>query len=139
MNVNNSAKRRNNLNRYINNLNSQFTQVGLPNRLNKTVYMNKLATSNTDTNLNTIKQNALNNVKLLATKGAFKQLMRKNYPNLTNNNRNVLNRLINGAPNKNKLVNNIGPFISKMQGERRAQKRGRNNSNGQSEKKSRSI
>jgi hypothetical protein len=103
MNVNNSAKRRNNLNRYINNLNSQFTQVGLPNRLNKTVYMNKLATSNTDTNLNKIKQNALNNV-----------------------------------------VNNIGPFISKMQEERQAQrqqgqKRARNNSSGQSEKKSRSI
>jgi len=132
MKLNKSANRRNNLNRYINNLNSQFTQVGLPNRLNKTVYMNKLATSNTDTNLNKIKQNALNNVKLLATKGAFKQLMRKNYPSLTNNNRNVLNRLINGAPNKNKLVNNIGPFINKMQGERQAQRqqgqnRGRNN------------
>ena len=144
MNVNNSAKRRNNLNRYINNLNSQFTQVGLPNRLNKTVYMNKLATSNTDTNLNKIKQNALNNVKLLATKGAFKQLMREKYRNITNNNKNVLNRLINGAPNKNKLAKNIGPFINKMQGERQAQrqqgqKRGRNNSNGQSEKKSRSI
>ena len=144
MNVNNRAKRRNNLNRYINNLNSQFTQVGLPNRLNKTVYMNKLATSNTDTNLNKIKQNALNNVKLLATKGAFKQLMRKNYPNITTNNKKVLNSLINGAQNKNKLVNNIGPFINKMQGERQAQrqqgqKRGRNNSIGQSEKKSRSI
>ena len=144
MKLNKSANRRNNLNRYINNLNSQFTQVGLPSKLNKNVYMKKLATSNTDTNLNKIKQNALNNVKLLATKGAFKQLMRKNYLNLTNNNKNVLNRLINGAPNKNKLVNNIGPFISKMQGERQAQrqqgqKRGRNNSNGQSEKKSRSI
>ena len=144
MNVNNRAKRRNNLNRYINNLNSQFTQVGLPSKLNKNVYMKKLATSNTDTNLNKIKQNALNNVKLLATKGAFKQLMREKYPKITNNNKNVLNRLINGAPNKNKLVNNIGPFISKMQGERQAQrqqgqKRGRNNSNGQSEKKSRSI
>ena len=132
MNVNNSAKRRNNLNRYINNLNSQFTQVGLPNRLNKTVYMNKLATSNTDTNLNKIKQNALNNVKLLATKGAFKQLMREKYRNITNNNKNVLNRLINGAPNKNKLAKNIGPFINKMQGERQAQRqqgqnRGRNN------------
>ena len=144
MNVNNSAKRRNNLNRYINNLNSQFTRVGLPNKLNKNVYMKKLYTSNTDTNLNKIKQNALNNVKLLATKGAFKQLMRKNYPNITTNNKKVLNSLINGAPNKNKLVNNIGPFINKMQGERQAQrqqgqKRGRNNSNGQSEKKSRSI
>ena len=132
MNVNNRAKRRNNLSRYINNLNSQFTQVGLPNKLNKSVYMKKLATSNTDTNLNKIKQNALNNVKLLATKGAFKKLMKNKYPSITNNNRNMLNRLINGAPNKNKLVNNIGPFISKMQGERQAQRqqgqnRGRNN------------
>ena len=94
--------------------------------------MNKLATSNTDTNLNKIKQNALNNVKLLATKGAFKQLMREKYRNITNNNKNVLNRLINGAPNKNKLAKNIGPFINKMQGERQAQRqqgqnRGRNN------------
>jgi len=132
MNVNNSAKRRNNLNRYINNLNSQFTRVGLPNKLNKNVYMKKLYTSNTDTNLNKIKQNALNNVKLLATKGAFKKLMRNKYPNITTNNKKVLNSLINGAPNKNKLVNNIGPFISKMQGERQAQRqqgknRGRNN------------
>ena len=132
MNVNNSAKRRNNLNRYINNLNSQFTQVGLPNRLNKTVYMNKLATSNTDTNLNKIKQNALNNVKLLATKGAFKRLMREKYPSITTNNKNMLNSLINGAQNKNKLAKNIGPFINKMQGERQAQRqqgqnRGRNN------------
>jgi len=132
MNVNNRAKRRNNLSRYINNLNSQFTQVGLPNKLNKSVYMKKLATSNTDTNLNKIKQNALNNVKLLATKGAFKKLMKNKYPSITNNNRNMLNRLINGAPNKNKLVNSIGPFINKMQGERQAQKqqgqnRGRNN------------
>jgi hypothetical protein len=132
MKLNNSARRRNNLNRYIKNLNSQFTQVGLPNRLNKNVYMKKLDTSNTDTNLNKIKQNALNNVKLLATKGAFKQLMRKNYPNITTNNKKVLNSLINGAQNKNKLVNNIGPFINKMQGERQAQRqqgqnRGRNN------------
>ncbi len=144
MNVNNRAKRRNNLNRYINNLNSQFTQVGLPNKLNKNVYMKKLDTSNTDTNLNKIKQNALNNVKLLATKGAFKKLMKNKYPSITNNNRTVLNGLINGAPNKNKLVNSIGPFINQMQGERQAQrqqgqKRGRNNSTGQSEKKSRSI
>jgi hypothetical protein len=130
MNVNNSARRRNNLNRYINNLNSQFTQVGLPSKLNKNVYMKKLATSNTDTNLNKIKQNALNNVKLLATKGAFKQLMREKYPNITNNNKNVLNRIINGAQNKNKLAKNIGPYINQMQGERQAQRSGGPNRGG---------
>ena len=129
MNLNNSAKRRNSLTRYITNLNSQLEQHSIPNRLNKTVYMNNLAKSNTDNNLNRIKQKALNNFRLVAVKNGFKKTMRNlpYYRNLTNNNKNMLNGLIKGAPSINKLVTNIGPFINKTAKNRQAQKRGRNN------------
>jgi hypothetical protein len=130
MNLNNSAKRRNSLNRYITNLNSQLEQHSIPNRLNKTVYMNNLAKSNTDNNLKRIKQKALNNLRLVAVKNGFKKTMRNlpYYSNLTNNNKNMLNGLIKGAPSINKLVTNIGPFINNTAKNRQAQKRGRNNS-----------
>lgn len=129
MNLNNSAKRRNSLNRYITNLNSQLEQHSIPNRLNKTVYMNNLAKSNTDNNLKRIKQKALNNLRLVAVKNGFKKTMRTlpYYSNLTNNNKNMLNGLIKGAPSINKLVTNIGPFINNTAKNRQAQKRGRNN------------
>ena len=111
MSVNNSAKRRNSLTRYITNLNSQLEQHSIPNRLNKTVYMNTLAKSNTDNNLNKIKQKALNNFRLVAVKNGFKKRMR-NFTNLTNNNKNMLNGYIKGAPSINNLVKKIGPFIN---------------------------
>ena len=128
--LNNSAKRRNSLNRYVTNLNSQLEQHSIPNRLNKTVYMNNLAKSNTDNNLKRIKQKALNNLRLVAVKNGFKKTMRNlpYYSNLTNNNKNMLNGLIKGAPSINKLVTNIGPFINNTAKNRQAQKRGRNNS-----------
>ena len=114
MSVNNSAKRRNSLTRYITNLNSQLEQHSIPNRLNKTVYMNNLAKSNTDNNLNRIKQKALNNFRLVAVKNGFKKTMRNRpyYRNLTNSNKNMLNGLIKGASSINKLETNIGPFIN---------------------------
>jgi len=129
MNLNNSAKRRNSLNRYITNLNSQLEQHSIPTKLNKTVYMNNLAKSNTDSNLNIIKQKALNNLRLLVVKHGFKQTIRNlnYYKNLTPNNKTMLNGLINRTPNINKLVTNTGPFINKTAKNRQGQKRGRNN------------
>ena len=129
MSVNNSAKRRNSLTRYITNLNSQLEQHSIPNRLNKTVYMNTLAKSNTDNNLNRIKQKALNNFRLVAVKNGFKKTMRNlpYYRNLTNNNKNMLNGLIKGAPSINNLEKKIGPFINETAKKRQVQKRGRNN------------
>lgn len=73
--------------------------------------MNTLAKSNTDNNLNKIKQKALNNFRLVAVKNGFKKRMR-NFTNLTNNNKNMLNGYIKGAPSINNLVKKIGPFIN---------------------------
>ena len=91
--------------------------------------MNTLAKSNTDNNLNRIKQKALNNFRLVAVKNGFKKTMRNlpYYRNLTNNNKNMLNGLIKGAPSINNLEKKIGPFINETAKKRQVQKRGRNN------------